>query len=183
MATQLLDQLRTSLAKSNSINRKDWARRIVDQETPLPGLMVLLHGEYNTAQRFTWLIGDVCELDSAVVAECLPLLFELRNTMPFPGMPRSVAKWLWLTNVPQELEVEAIEQLFDWLSGDRTSISCKSYSAKALFDLALQNRVSIDRLTRVLINQAANSNRAYGMRMQKLLERLEHQRHKVDERH
>lgn len=173
MWTELYGQLEMSLASSDSAARKHWAQQVVDHEIPLIQLIPLLHADIGTGQRFMWLIGDVCENAPDVVADCLPLLFSLRDQMPFPGMPRSVARWLWLTSVPRDIESDAIPQLIKWLADSATSIACKSYSAKALFELAAQRRVSQTRLRKILQGQAGNSNRAYGGRMQKLLERLD----------
>ena len=119
-----------------------------------------------------WLIGDVCEMNPQVVEPCLPFLFSLRDQMPFPGMRRSLAKWLWLTNVPADVEDQAIPQLLQWLDGDEYSIACKSYTAKALFDLVIAGRLAIDTLIPVLKRQCLSENRAYASRMQKILDRL-----------
>ena len=112
---EILDQLKSGLARSNAEERKEWALQIAEGDVDVELLLVLLHTDEKTAQRFTWLITDIAELDSELVIPCMPLLFSLRDQMPFPGMDRSVAKWLLLTNVPEELEREAIAQLFEWM--------------------------------------------------------------------
>ncbi|MGI9515957.1 MAG: hypothetical protein ACR2NP_02830 [Pirellulaceae bacterium] len=173
MIGQLIEQLRSSLATSDSAMRKQWATEIVERQIALDSLMVLWHGDPGTAQRFMWLIGDICELDPKTVAPSLPVLFEFRDGMPFPGMPRSVAKWLWLTNVPRAIEEPAIQQLFDWLEDPNASIGCKSYTAKALQQLALDKRIDKSRLQNALVSEIESPNQAYGSRMKKLLMTLE----------
>ena len=172
MDKTLLHSLKQSLARSVSVDRKAWARQIVDDDVPLISLLSLLHGEEKTAQRFMWLIGDVCELDPARVETCIEVLFDQRDQMPFPGMQRSVSKWLGLTNVPTVVERAAVDQMFAWLKSDQACIASKSYSAKALFQLVEQNRIQPARLKNALKGQAQHSNRAYACRMQKLLDRL-----------
>ena len=173
MNIEICMQLQRSLADSDSKARKFWARQIVEQEVPLDALLSLLHSDQKTAQRFTWLIGDICELSPEAVASSLPFLFSLRDQMPFPGMHRSIAKWLWLTKVPQTIEKQAFEQLFQWLDGTPYCIGSKSYAAKALYESAAEGRVSIGRLKRVLSRQCEHPNPAYSSRMSKLLLRLQ----------
>ena len=172
MADELIQQLKKSLSTSDARDRKYWSQWIIEKEIPLQSLMSLLHYGDGTSQRFMWLIGDVCEMDPATVAVCMPILFSLRNEMPFPGMPRSVAKWLWLTRVPASVEKEAIAQLVSWIDDESASIACKSYTAKALFDLAIDGRVPVDCVVASLERQSAHENRAYGKRMQKILDKL-----------
>ena len=170
---ELIGDLRESLATSDSAMRKRWASEIVDRQISLHDLMLLWHGDSGTAQRFMWLIGDICELDPATVAASLPVLFQFRNGMPFPGMPRSVAKWLWLTGIPAEIETPATEQLFAWLEDPEASIACKSYTAKALQVLVLEGRIENSQLQRALESQLKSTNPAYAARMKKLLNSLE----------
>lgn len=169
---ELMQELNHALADSDSQSRKEWAEQIVQSGQPLQDLLPLLHADQTTAQRFMWLIGDICELEPGIVAPCLSFLFSLRDQMPFPGMRRSLAKWLWLTKVPVDMESVAIFRLLRWLDEDEYSIGCKSYAAKALFELATQDRVSVEQLRKILEGQANAGNKAFASRMQKLLDRL-----------
>ncbi|MEM9409996.1 MAG: hypothetical protein AAGA30_02715 [Planctomycetota bacterium] len=144
---RLIDELKTHLPTSDSVLRKHWANRIVKEKIPLSSLLSLLHDEKQVAQRFTWLIGDLLELDSSVVVGVIPLLFSLRDQMPFPGMRRSVGKCLWYAGVPVEMEGEVIEELFRWLKDNDFSVSCKHYASKTLFDLTKEGRVNRKRLS------------------------------------
>ena len=130
--------------------------------------MSLWHAQSTTAQRFMWLIGDVCEMAPHAVALSLPFLFEMRDSKPFPGMQRSVAKWLWLTGVPEEISSAATRQLLEWWSDPMTSIGCKSYSAKALYELARQGRISVDELMPIIQQECDSPNAAYASRMTSL---------------
>lgn len=161
------------LAESSAAQRKLWAEQMVAEQRSLESLLSLLHAEQKTAQRFMWFIGDLSEHCPNIVAPCMPLLYSLRDQMPFPGMRRSVAKWLWKTNIPKEVEAEAIPQLLEWLGDDYTSVSCKSYSAKALHALAVEGRVSHDDLAIAFESQAKSTNQAFGKRMQNHLKQLQ----------
>jgi hypothetical protein len=173
MACDLLVQLKSRLAQSMSEQRKHWAHEIIDRQVSLQSLFSLWHADSKTAQRFMWLMGDISELDPDRVVPCMPFLFALRDQMPFPGMHRSVAKWLLNTNVPEEVAPEATEQLFAWLKDEAEEIGCKHYATKALLDLSRQNRFSLTRLKHALRTESNHQNRAYRGRVQRLLNKLE----------
>ena len=165
----MISELKNSLASSDAKLRKHWAQRIADEHVPLQSLMSLLHAENKTAQRFTWLIGDLLDQDPSNVIACLPVLFSLRDQMPFPGMRRTVAKILWFTNVPAEIEEEAIPELFRWLENDQFEVSVKHYASKTLFELVKTDRIKVDRLRSVLRKQSKHPNAAHARRMIKML--------------
>jgi hypothetical protein len=169
MTTDLLETLRVSLAGSDSATRKAWALEIVESGEPLKTLFSLLHGEVRTAQRFTWLLGDVAALNPELMIPCMPLLLSLCEEMPFSGMQRSVAKWLLLTNVPEQIESESITQFFRWLNSESACIASKSYSARALFEMVKQNRVPQSKVAKAVKGQIGTINPAYSYRMKKLL--------------
>ena len=165
--------LTCSLADSRSEQRKLWAAEVVERNIPVVSLLSIFDSGDQTAQRFMWLLGDVCERDPDRIAECLPILFSLRNEMPFPGMPRSVAKWLMLTGVPEELEPAASRQLLKWIRNPDSSIACKSYSARAVISLVKSNRLGTARVRSALATQLDHENRSYANRIRKLIERLD----------
>lgn len=172
MSTALVTSLRRELAVSNAAMRKAWAAQIIGQGIRLEDLLGLLMSGGRTAQRFMWLIGDLCEADPTVVEPCLPVLLSLRDQMPFPGMRRSLAKWLLLTGVPAAVEREAVRLLRSWMEGDQASIAARSYAAKALVELAKEGRVGSAIVRSLIEAQARHPNRAFGGRMEKLLDRL-----------
>lgn len=172
MSLELLAQLRNSLAESDSRARKSWARQISESQQPLEGLLSLLHGDHKTAQRFTWLISDVGEIDVDLLTACMPILFSLRNQMPFPGMPRSIAKWLLLTRVPKSIEAEAFTQLTQWMEDEHACIASKSFSARVLFELAVEKRMPKKKVKKLIQQQVGTKNAAFSGRMEKLLTRL-----------
>ena len=172
-ADQLFKELANGLAGSDSELRKHWADRIVNENVSLDSLISLLHGEHKTAQRFMWLLDDVCRIDPDRMAPFLPLLFSLRDQMPFPGIRRSITKWLFLTRIPESVEPGASKQMVHWLESQDASIACKSFSAKCLFLMATENRFQAKRLHDALKTQADHPNRAYRSRIQKFIDRLD----------
>ncbi len=168
----LLGDLQLRLARSASVDRKAWAQAIVDGQVPVLQLIGLFDSDQKTAQRFMWLIGDVCELNPPMVAEAMPILFSLRDEMPFPGMRRSVAKWLWLTEVPSDVEAEAIPELMAWLRDDDASIACRSFAAKAVLLLVEQRRVDRESARAALECQLSSGTVAFQKRMVAAIESL-----------
>lgn len=164
----LIDELKSLLQGSDARLRKHWAERIVNERVPVADLMVLLHGHQKTAQRFTWLLGDLLELEPTAVSDCLPMLFELRDQMPFPGMQRTVGKCLWRLGVPAQLEEGVIAQMFAWLDDDQFEVSIKHYAAKVLYDLAVEDRIDVRRLDRILEKQTRHPTQAHASRMLKM---------------
>ena len=165
---EFVGELKSLLQGSDSRLRKHWAARIADEKIPVASLMMLLHGHEKTAQRFTWLIGDLLDVDPKSVQECLPILFELRDQMPFPGMQRTVGKCFWYLGVPEDMEVEVVPQLFEWLDDDRFEVSIKHYASKALYDLAVADRIDPRKLDQILEKQTKHPTKAHAGRMLKL---------------
>lgn len=168
----MIRKLRLGLAESDAAERKRWAHELIDQRIPLESLFSLWHADVKTAQRFMWFVGDLSDLEPGVVAPCIVFLFSLRDEMPFPGMHRSVAKWLLRTNLPPEIEQDGMKQLFAWLADPHEEIGCKHYSARALANLVQQGRASSPRLKKVLRAEVKHRNPAYAARTQKLLNEL-----------
>ena len=129
--------------------------------------MSLLHSELKTSQRFTWLIGDLLEAAPEKVESCLPMLFDLREQMPFPGMRRSVGKCFYYCGVPKPMEKQVIPVLIQWLDDNQYSVSCKHYAAKVLFNLAIDARIAPERLDQLLQKQERHENPAHASRMAK----------------
>ena len=175
MSAEFINELQSKLQTSDARLRKYWANRMVEEQIPLSSLMMLLHAPGRTAQRFTWFIGDLLDRDRDIVRECLPMLFALRDEMPFPGMRRSVAKCLWYLGIPEELEEEATAELFKWLKDDKYAVGVKHYASKALYDLAIEGRVDAKRLDRILKRQTQHETVAHAARMEKLRLKLKKQ--------
>ncbi len=172
MAAELVRELQLGLATSDAKARKAWATEMVRQGIHLRDILFLFHGEEKTAQRFMWFIGDLCQVDMEQVAETLPILFDLRDQVPFPGMHRSVSKWLLETGVPEEVEGVAVPQMLQWLADSRSCIASKSFSAKALANLVRDGRLEAAQLLPILEKESRHKNPAYASRIKKLINRI-----------
>ncbi len=172
MMNQLFRELSSRLAKSMSVERKSWAEQVVNEGISLKDLLGLLHADAKTSQRFMWLLGDICELAPDLLVPLMPLLFSLRNEMPFPGMRRSVSKWLDLTNVPANIEGQAIPQLLNWTGDSDVSIACRSYSTRTLVKLASSGRINPRKVAKAVESQLKQGTPAFQKRMQQALDRL-----------
>ena len=172
MDPRFIRELESKLSVSDARLRKHWATRIISERISLESLFSLWHAEPKTAQRFMWLIGDLSDLCPNAVEPCLPFLIGLRDQMPFPGMHRSIAKWLHRTGVPKAVQNQAVEVLLNWLSSPVEEIGTKSYSAMALVELASAERIPKKRLVDILDSESKHENRAYGKRILKQLERI-----------
>lgn len=173
MSRQLLRDLLHKLPDSDAAIRKQFAEQIITEEVPLDSLLSILHSDDKTAQRFMWLIGDICRISPETVAPCVPFLFSVRHELSFPGVNRGIAVSLFQTGIPKEIEHEAIVQIFQWMEDKETSIACKSFSAKCLHLLLNQERVGRSEVIESLRIQQANPNQAFRSRMSKILAKIE----------
>jgi hypothetical protein len=135
----LRSKIEASLEKGYSeVNQKKWAMYIVKNKIPLRTLADILLTEGKAATRFSWLIGGVCQIDPQVVFPEIEFLFHLRSKVKVPGFSRSLARMMWLCGIPESIEGEATECLFQWLMDANESISAKVYSIHALEALVIK---------------------------------------------
>ena len=172
MSDPLILEMSRGLARSNAAQRKIWARTLIRDQRSLQSLFSLLHSDPKTLERFTWFIGDLAELSPESLVDSMPLLFDLKDQVEFPGITRSVAKWLLCTNVPSNIERVAIPQLMAWITDDSASISCKSFTAKVLVNLARSDRLDANKVIEALNSQTKHDNLAYRKRIKRLVDSL-----------
>ena len=96
--------------------------------------------------------------------------------MPFPGMDRSLAKWLWRSGFPESAgrknNRQWIDQIFEWIESDEIKVACKSFAAKGLYELAKQKRVDLAKARLAIQSQTTGPNKAFRSRMKKLHDQL-----------
>lgn len=171
-SNSFLQELGISLKEENSTsNRRKWAERIVEKKIAVMSLMNLLQCEAPIPIRFTWLIGDLCEIAPAMVAPAIPHFYAVRNTILFPNFDRSLAKMYWLCGIPLEMEGTIIDELFQWLMDPRISVSTKSYALSALFDFTQQQPDLKSELRLVLEDQLHKNSVSFEKHALKLLKR------------
>ncbi len=170
---RLLDELEYSLLMDDSdTNRKKWAEQIVDKKIPLLELTPLLDAGKRAATRFIWMVGDLCELEPAVVFPAITHFWSKRNTVDITNYNRSLAKMFWLCGIPEKIEGEAVNEMFEWLTDPEAIVSTKNYSLLALGNLT-GKYPELEQEIRMVIEDQLNKNSvAFEKCAQKVLKQL-----------
>jgi hypothetical protein len=153
-------------------NRKYWADYIISNNIPILSLAEIIHADKKTAMRFSWMVGDICEKAPAIVYPAIIKFFSERARIKIPNYDRSLAKMFWLSGVPEEIEGEAIDELFKWLSDPVINVSTKVYSMEALNKLGIKYPDLKHELKLVLEEEFDRNTIAFKKRADKLLRSL-----------
>lgn len=157
--------------------RKEWARRIAEEEN-LMDLVGLLDEPHPVGMRFSWIFGDITDLNPDLIFDCLPYFFKRRNDFTFPGFHRSVARMLYFTGIPEEIEGEAMDQMVEWCMDPQVAIGVKHHSLKTLMRLADKYPDLAHEVILVLQSQVDMHTAAYQKRVRKWLREMEIKRGK-----
>jgi len=132
----LIEKLEVSLLRDDrDENRKKWAHHIIAEKIPLMDIIELLRAEKRAATRFTWMVGDLCELAPQVVYPAIFYFWSKRNETEITNFNRSLAKMCWLCGIPEEIEGEVTSEMFEWILDPEVIVSTKNYSLLALANL------------------------------------------------
>ena len=133
------ERLRNLLATSRDHDsRKAWAAKIIAEGT-FAEFTDLLDGEHPIGMHFSWLIGDIVSDAPEEVFPSITYFFSRRNDFPFPGFKRSLAKMMYLAGIPEEIEGEALDEMFNWVMNPQEAIAVKHYSLKCLMEICKQH--------------------------------------------
>lgn len=139
------------LASSMSAERKPWAAILASDSALLEDSLQFLDGDYGTASRYIWLLGEVAETAPEQLYPFLPFLWQRLPEVQVPDTQRSLAKFMEYCGIPEEMEGEVIDTLFHWLNDFDTSKSCRYHTLRTLAkvvqkypDFAEELRVSIE---------------------------------------
>ncbi len=131
--TPFLQQLHNSLLQDASdANLRQWGAQIVQQNLALADLIELIHAEKKVATRFSWMLGGIVERDPERVRPVIPYLFTQRKAILIHNFERSLAKFFALAGIPEEIEGEAVEALFQWLMDPKVLLSTRIFAMAAL---------------------------------------------------
>jgi hypothetical protein len=170
---QLKYDLAASLALDRSdFNRKKWCKYIVENQIPLLSLISLLYKEHPVGMRFSWLFGEIVREDPLLVFPIVTHCFERRNVLKFPGFKRSVAKMLAEAGIPEEIEGEVADQLFNWVTDPKIKVSVKVFSIEALCQLTFKYPDFKNELEIVIDDQLNKNTAAFRARAKKILKKL-----------
>lgn len=168
----LTENMEVSLLRDHTDkNRRRWAEYIVSEKISLMDIIELLHTEKRVATRFTWMVGDLCELDSQVVYPAITYFWLKRNETEITNYNRSLAKMCWLCGIPEEIEGEATNEMFDWLLDPEVIVSTKNYSLLALGNLTDKYAELKHELRMVIEDQLQKNSIAFEKCAQKVLKK------------
>ncbi|MES2556275.1 MAG: hypothetical protein V4604_09000 [Bacteroidota bacterium] len=128
-------QLRLSFKEDDSDgNLRKWARYISENNVDLKDLLCLLDEDRFTAMRFLWLTGGLVEFDPERVAPVIPCFFAKRQTINVPNYDRSLAKFFSFAGIPEEIEGEVTDALFQWILDPKVITTTKTFAVLALYN-------------------------------------------------
>ncbi len=166
-------ELCTSLIENRSgDNRKKLAKYILDHNIPLVELKDLILAERTLAMRFSWLLGDICAINSAAINEILTFLFKQRDQVNFQNFDRSLAKFFWVIGIPEEIEGEGIDELFKWLFDQKINVATKVYSISALLEVTKKYPDLKNELYLAIEDQIDKTSIAFRVRARQVLLKL-----------
>jgi hypothetical protein len=128
-----ITQLQASLfADASDMNLRGWGKHIVQNDIALMDIVAVIHAEKKIATRFSWMLGGIAEMDPQRVFPVVTYLFSHRHEITIEHFERSLAKFFSLAGLPEEIEGEAVEALFQWLADHNATISTRFYAMIAL---------------------------------------------------
>ena len=136
----ILQQLQASLKDDASdLNLRGWGAYIIQNNIALLNLIELIHAEKKVATRFSWMLGGIVEIDPQRVFPVIVYLFSHRSAIEILNFERSLAKMFSLAGVPEEIEGEAVEALFQWLMDHKVLLSTRIFAMAALQKFCLKH--------------------------------------------
>jgi hypothetical protein len=169
----LSEQLRLSFKEDDSDgNLRKWARFIAENDIELNDLLGLLDEDRFTILRFLWLTGGLVEFDPERVAPAVPYFFAKRFEVKVPNYDRSLAKFCWLAGIPEEIEGEITNALFQWILDPKVSTSTKSFAVLALFNQTQKYPDLKNELRMVIEDQLDKNGSSFEKRAGKVLAKL-----------
>lgn len=169
-------EISISLAEDRSSdNVRGWAKKLADERPDMKGILPLLQAEHPVGMRTSWMLGALSETAPEMLFPLLPRLFELRHTCLYAGYDRSLAKWLSLAGVPESIEGEAADQMFNWLIDPQIKVAVKVYSMSALADLCKKYPELQSELRTILEEQFKDGSAAFKSRSRRVLKQLDKQ--------
>jgi hypothetical protein len=138
--TPFITELHSSLsADASDGNLRRWGAHIIQNDIALMDLISLIHAEKKVATRFSWMLGGIVEADPQRVFLVTPYLFERREEIVILNFARSLAKFFALAGIPEEIEGEAVEALFQWLMDPKVLLSTRLFAMAALDKICLKH--------------------------------------------
>lgn len=168
-------EIKIHIGSSASNYRENLASQIIRYRIPISRLMDLLLEEPPISTRFSWLLGDVIiqspEKSKEILVECYKRLNHIR----IKNFDRTLSKLIFTCgeNLPEELEGELVNKLFEWLNDTKITVSTKNNSLFALENLCKKYPELREELVEMIYIQKDLSTKDFKRRAEKVLKRLE----------
>ena len=172
--TTLIEKISRSLKEENSeVNRKNWSNYLITTQVKLDDIKAIIHHPHPIGIRFSWMLGNICELKPEMLAPVFPYFFTNRNNIQIPNFNRSIAKMCVYVTLPEKLEGEIMSALFEWLTDPKVIVTTKYFSLKALYKLSLKYPEIKSELKLTIEEQMYNYTNAFDKQLQLKLALLE----------
>jgi len=158
-----------NLPSSSGSERKGWAEIIIN-EMLFEELKDIIYSTPPLCLRFAWLISDICEQNPSIVAPHLSEFFERKNELKVKGIERSLAKWFYLTGVPEKIEGEVFEQLSQWFLNPKLNVSTKRYCLLSMIEISKKYKDLKMEIHEMVLDQKDNYSVAFKMFCEKTVE-------------
>ncbi|MFT3910766.1 MAG: hypothetical protein QM737_15215 [Ferruginibacter sp.] len=169
----LINKISISLKKDGSDkNCRAWANFIVKNKIAITDLHPLIHAEHPVAMRFSWLLGGICESNPKLVYPSIIYFFSNRDKIEILNFNRSLAKMFCYCGVPDEIEGEAMDNMFKWLSDPKSIVSTKNFAMSALYNFTIKYPELKNELRTIIEEQLDKNSLSFQKQARKLLEKL-----------
>lgn len=163
-----IEELKQFLPTSTSVQRDDWAQRIVKNDWKIRDLSFLLQEDPKTATRFLWLLTHVGQTSPEKLCSELPYLFAVCEAIDSAYLPSFATFWS-VAGIPEEQEGRAVDVLFDLIRNPKTTVTIKSRALIALAKL-ISNYPELQSEWRICLEEQQNQHSAtYRKRVRKWL--------------
>ncbi len=174
MIEEIRKEIIQNIGTSMSSYRYALAKQIIDEAIPLSGLMDILLEDHPISTRFSWLLGDISDQCPEKSREILIGCYELSPEVRIKNFDRTIAKQAMLCgkNIPENIEGEIVDKLFDWLIDPKISVSTKNNCLFALEKICQKYPELKEELIASVNDQLDLNTKNFRTRAEKLLARL-----------
>ncbi len=156
--TPFISELQASLlADASGANHQRWATHIVQNDIALMDIISVIDAPHPIGMRFSWMLGGIVQMDPHRVFPVVAYLFTRRDEIKIHNFERSLAKMFALAGVPEEIEGEAVEALFQWLMNPQLIVSTRIF-AMAAMDKLCSKHPELRNELKVVLEQIALEN-------------------------
>ncbi len=122
-------ELKEILPNSSGETRKEWAKKIVDNDIQISVLTNYFMSTNNEVlSRFLWMLSDIGSYAPSKLLKVLPQLLEELHNINISNVESTFANYWMLAGVPVENEGEVIDLLMNWIQSSQMNITTKTRS-------------------------------------------------------